>query len=389
MKQRIVDLLKYNRVVYITYYYVVSFFINIMNLFIKTDDKLIIFNSFAGRKYDDSPKVVFELMRKDPRFKEYKLVWAFHEPEKFNIEGAEKIKTDCFKYFLTILKARVWITNSSFERGLHIKGKNTLYVNTWHGSPIKKMGSDLATYNQSFRPKGKNIIDVFNAQSVHDIDIYSKCFGIPRERFIKFGLPRNDELVDYTEQRRNDLKKRLNITEDKRVILYCPTFREYEKDKDLSVVLTPPMNLIKWEKELGEEYILLFRAHYEVSKVMDIKENEFVRNVTNYPSLNDLMIVSDILISDYSSVFIDFSVMDKCMIHFTYDFDKYNEKRGMYFDLRQYLSGADNEDDVIKMIKSLSYEEEVEKTRMFREKYVEFYGNAGQKTVNYIAERIL
>lgn len=389
MKQRLVNFLKYNKVAYSVYYHVMSFCINILKLFIRTDDKLILFNSFAGRKYDDSPKAIFEVLKTDPRFKDYKLVWAFHQPEKFDVEGAEKIKTDGFKYFKTALAARVWVTNSSVERGLSFKGKNTFYLNTWHGSPIKKMGSDISADNQSFGSKGKTHVDIMNTQSYFEADIFTKCFDIPRDHFIEVGLPRNDELANYTENHREELKKKLNIPVGKKVLLYCPTFREYEKDENLGVVLAPPMDLKKWERELGDQYVLLFRAHYEVSKVMEIKQNDFVRNVTDYPNLNDLMIVSDILISDYSSIFFDYSIMDKVMLHFTYDYDKYEAKRGMYFDIREYLNGADNEDDLIDRMESLNCQNEVERTRAFRERFMNFYGNAAEGTVDCIAGHIM
>ena len=389
MKQRIVSLLKYNKTVYKIYYYVMSACLVIMRAFIKVDNRLILFNSYAGRKYDDSPKAIFEAMKVDPRFKDYKLVWAFHEPDKFQVEGAEKIKTDGFRYFKTALAARVWITNSSIERGLHFKGKNTFFLNTWHGSPIKKMGSDIASDNQAFSSMGKSSVDIMNTQSYFEADIFTKCFGIPRDHFIEVGLPRNDALANYSEEERNALRKRLGLPVDKKIILYCPTFREYEKDENLGVVLAPPMNLDKWKKGLEDNYVLLFRAHYEVSKVMEVKENEFVRNVTDYPNLNDLMIVSDILISDYSSIFFDYSIMDKVMLHFTYDYDKYEEKRGMYFDIRGYLSGADNEDELISLLINLTYPEEVERTKFFRNKYMNFYGDAAQQTVNCIADHVI
>ena len=389
MKQKLVNFLKYNKVAYAVYYRVMSFCMNVLKLFIKTDDKLILFNSFAGRKYDDSPKAIFEEMRKDPRFKGYRLVWAFHQPEKFQVDGAEKIKTDGMHYFRTALAARVWVTNSSVERGLHFKGRNTFYLNTWHGSPIKKMGSDIAADNQSFGTKSENLVDIMNTQSYFEADIFSRCFGIPRDHFIEVGLPRNDALANYTTEEREQIRRKLGLQDGKKVILYCPTFREYEKDENLGVVLVPPMNLKKWEAELGDKYVLLFRAHYEVSKVMEVQENEFVRNVTDYPALNDLMIASDILISDYSSIFFDYAIMDKVMLHFTYDFDKYEEKRGMYFDIRDYLSGADSEDSIIAVLRNIDTRKEIDKTVAFRNKYMNFYGEASKKTVDCIAEHVL
>ena len=386
---KLINLIKYNKCIYYIYFYVMSFFVNFLKLFVIPNDKILLFNSFAGRKFDDSPKALFDAIKKDKRFTNYRLIWAFHEPDKFVVDGAEKIKTNGFLYFKTALAARVWITNSSVERGLSFKGKKTLYLNTWHGSPIKKMGSDIDSNNLSFKSKSKNLVDYMNTQSLFEAEVFSRCFNIPRENFLEVGLPRNDILKKYTSEYREKIRKQLGISEDKKVILYCPTFREYEKDENLGVVLTPPLSLEKWNDNLSANYVFLFRAHYEVCKVMNIEENEFVKNVTNYPILNDLMIASDILISDYSSIFFDYSIMDKCMLHFTYDYDKYSSKRGMYFDIRDYINGASFEDDLIHILSNLNEDLEIKRTQAFRNKYVNFCGNATDRTVDFVADMIL
>lgn len=385
MKQKLTNFLKYNKVAYSIYYAVMSFCIGILKLFVKTDDKLILFNSFAGRRFDDSPKAIYDVMKKDSRFESYKLVWAFHEPDKYT--GVEKIKTDGFNYFKTALKARVWVTNSSVERGLSFTGKHTYYFNTWHGTPMKKMGSDIDTSNTSFGSKSENHFDVMMSQGTFDTDVFSRAFNIPRERFLESGLPRNDILANYTESYRNDIRSKLGIDNDKTVILYVPTFREYEKDENYGVVMAPPMDLGKWEKELPN-CVLLMRAHYEVSKVMNVQENSFIRNMTSYPDLNDLYIAADIMISDYSSVFFDYSITGKPMLHFAYDYEKYSSKRGMYFDIRDYVSGADNESELIAIIKSLDAKKEMEKTIVFRNKYINFYGHASKDAVDCIAKEL-
>ena len=391
MKQRITNILKYNKVLYIIYFYAMSACLSLLRLFTRTNDKLILFNSFAGRKFDDSPKAIFDVIKVDPRFKGYKLVWAFHQPEKFVVDGAEKIKTDGFKYFRTAIAARIWITNSSVERGLNFKKKNNYFFNTWHGTPLKLMGSDISLDNQSFgnkRSRKVSTYDAFCSQSRYETKIFSKSFRIPLERFIEAGLPRNDILAHYTEDQRQFFRSKLNIKPDQTVILYCPTFREYDKDESLGVVMAPPMDLKKWEMELGGGYVLLMRAHYEVSKVMNIEDNNFVKNMTDYPNLNELFIAADILISDYSSVFFDYSITGKPMFHFCYDYDKYSCKRGMYFDIRKKISGGDSEEQVIKLIKSMDTVSESKKSAAFRDEYVNFYGSATKAAVDCIASEL-
>ena len=98
MKQKLINFLKYNKFAYNVYFHVMSNLINFLKIFVKTDDKLILFNSFAGRKFDDSPRAIYECMKDDIRFKDYKLVWAFHNPEKYDVP--RKIKTETWiKFF--------------------------------------------------------------------------------------------------------------------------------------------------------------------------------------------------------------------------------------------------------------------------------------------------
>jgi CDP-glycerol glycerophosphotransferase len=148
------------------------------------------------------------------------------------------------------------------------------------------------------------------------------------------------------------------------------------------------MNIKLWEKELKEEFCLLFRAHYEVGKVMQIEENDFIKNMTDYPSLSELMIASDILVSDYSSIIFDYCVMDKAVYLFCYDYDLYEDKRGMYFDIRNYFQNGINENEVIELLKNMDKEKELICIKAFREKYLNYYGNAVEASLDYIYENI-
>ena len=197
IKRRLFYIVKYSFVVYSVYYVVGTLFLRLLKFFIKPDDKLILFSSFGGRKFDDSPKTLYELMLKDKRFGDYKLIWAFTNPDEVELSEDRKIKCDTLNYYVTALKARVWITNSSIERGLSFKGKNTFYFNTWHGTPLKKMGADISADNQSFKGKTKNRCDVFLVQGEYEADIFSRVFTIEREKIRLIGLPRNDILIIY------------------------------------------------------------------------------------------------------------------------------------------------------------------------------------------------
>ena len=265
-----------------------------------------------------------------------------------------------------------------------------MYFNTWHGTPIKKMGTDIPKTNKSFsKVARKSNIDVFTVQGDFEADVFSRVFHINKENILKSGLPRNDRLSKYNSEYKEELKRKLNLPADKKIIFYAPTFREFERDSQRNCVLKPPIDLKRWEEELKDKYCLLFRAHYEVGKVMRIQSNDFIKDMSDYPNLEDLMIASDMLISDYSSIFFDFSIMDKPMLHFTYDYEKYSAKRGLYFDVRQELSGCDNEKELISLLKNMDFQLESAKTAQFRNKYVNYFGNATEQAIDCIYNHLV
>ena len=389
MKDKLMALVKYNGWIYTVYFHLCSLAVNILKLFVRTDDRLILFTSFGGKKYDDSPKVLYEAICKDERFQKFRCVWAFHRPADFEDCKLESVKTDTLQYFKTALKARCWITNSSIERGLRFKGKRTFYFNTWHGTPIKKMGSDISQDNTSFRGKAALPIDRMTVQSDYEAEIFGRSFDIPAQKFLKAGLPRNDCLCHCTMEDREKLREKFHLPSDKAIVLYAPTFREYQKDSARRCVMNMPFQIAKWEESLADRYVILFRAHYEVAKVMGIQDSDFIRDVSTYPNLNELMILSDVLISDYSSIFFDYSIMEKPMLYYTYDYDEYAQKRGMYFDIRTFLHGSDKEEGVIQILQDLDVAAEQERARSFKKKYVPYYGKATQQSLDCILHHIV
>ena len=365
--------------------------LKLLGFFIRTDDKLILFNSYGGKKYDDSPRAIYEQMLKDDRFSDCKLVWAIQEPDKVRVSGrAEVVKADSFKYFITALKAHVWVTNSSMERGLNFKKKGTLCFNTWHGSAIKVMGIDIKDENQSFKSKVLVRADIMLAQSQYDIDTFSHAFQLPGSRFRMTGLPRNDVLANYTKNDVDRIKEKLGLDKSKIVLLYAPTFREYTKGTNNEVVLNVPMDLKHWQDVLGDGYVVLFRAHYEVAKHMKVEGYPMFLDMSSYPDLNELMIVADALISDYSSIYFDFSVTHKPMYCFAYDYDEYIANRGMYLSLKDELPCAIHEDEngiIGELLKFSETKEEMQKqTVAFQQKYVTECGHGAEKSCDIIAD---
>lgn len=385
----IINIVQRSKLLYDLYYYFGTFIINLLKRTLKPDPKLIVFNSFGGKKYDDSPKAIYSKMLEDQRFNDYKFVWAFSNPATFSIPRGNIVKVDSIQYYKAVLKARVWITNTTMTRALGFTGINTFSLNTWHGSAIKKIGTD-AINEGTFVSKNSNFDSIFLAQGVYDRSVFSQAFNISKEKIKIIGLPRNDELaVPKSLSEINSIKEKLSIPLEKKVILYAPTFREYVREGS-ACILDLPIDFEKWKKTLEEEYVLLIRAHHAIIKTMSIVENNFIKDVSIYPHLNDLMIVSDILISDYSSIFFDYAIQGKPMFCFSYDYDQYEKERGMYFDIRKELDNdnLDTEEKMLSAIINIDVEKRIEVTKKFRDKYVQKYGTATLDTLDLINNAI-
>lgn len=388
MKSRIKAFVKQNKVVYSLYYHLGSLFLRFIGLFVKTDPDLILFISYGGQKYDDSPRVVYEYLLKHPVSSKHKYVWAFVDPDKFP-QVEQKVKVDTLSYYITAMHAGYWITNSSASRGLNFRKKQTKNYLFQHGmAGIKKIGIDVEQFDKAFRIGFHETFDAIFIEGKKELDILPRAWRMDSSLFHMTGLPRNDDLATVTEDEIKSIKDRLGIPQSKKVILYAPTFREFSRAEDGRNTLGIPFDFSKWEAVLGQEYVLLVTAHYEVAKLLDeLPKNDFVINAFQYPVLNDLIKVSDILVSDYSSIVFDYSIMERPIFCYGYDYDTYSAERGLYTDLEQLFSHGvlRTENEVLKAIQEINYEQECEYTRShIKHEYIAAYGDAAEKAIQII-----
>lgn len=239
-KGKFINIVKGNKGLFCLYYFVMSGFVNFLRVFVKTDDHLILFVSYGGRYFNDSPRCIYEAMKSDARFRGYKLVWAFRCPADHPLE--DSVKIDTIKFYLTALKARCWVTNSIVERALSFQGKNTYYFHTTHVA-LPKYGTndnnDRVVFGRGFKYK----YDCSCAQSDEEKKIQQRKYGLRDEQILVCGYPKNDALACTDPRVRIKVLNRLGISEDKTVLLYAPTFR----DESLTKYRTP-VDFGKWKK---------------------------------------------------------------------------------------------------------------------------------------------
>lgn len=373
---------------------------------VKVDEKTLLFCCFNGKSYSCSPKAIYEYMINTDEFKDYKFIWAFSDEKKYkNLEknkntSVVKIRTKEYKKCLA--KAKYWIFNYKIPDFLYPK-KNQIFVQCWHGTPLKRLGCDLEHFDNVL-----NTIDGIKKR--YKIEASKFTYFISPSKFasekfisawnlkeigkeniiVEEGYPRNDFLFNYNEKDVQKIRKKLGIENDNRkIILYAPTYRSDQHQTGLGYVYKEEIDFKKMEEKFGKEYLILFRPHYFIANSFDFdKYKGFVYNVANIDDINELYIISDILITDYSSVFFDYANLKRPMIFFMYDLEHYkNESNGFYIDLNE-LPGpiVETQEDLEKSIEDVDFNiGSSKKYKEFNEKYNYLDdGNASKRVIEKV-----
>lgn len=373
LRNKIVYILKHNLAIQRLYSLTMSIVFRIVGAFIKTDPDLVLFVSFMGKSFNDSPKAMFDYMKAHPEYLKYDCVWAFESPDKY--PDLKSVKIDTFDYFKTALKAKYWVTNTNIERGLKFKKRGTVYLNTWHGIALKTIGNDCP----GRKDYNFDTLDYLAISGEYDAKVFRSAFNAKEESYLRCGMPRNERLWNAVPEEKEEMRTKLGIPHDKKAILYAPTWRD-SLDGGASYDFNPPIDFKNWRELLGEEYVVLFRHHVITTKVSGFTFDEFLRDVSSYPDVNDLMIAADILVTDYSAIAFDYSILCRPILCFAYDYDSYLASRGTYFDMDSSYPNKScrTEKELLERIITLDYSAECKNTEIFRNQFVE-YGQEATK----------
>ena len=360
---------------------------------------IILFESNLGRNYTGNPRAVYEEMVRQGLDEKYECVWFFENPRK-KIPGKAKIvKRARFQYLYYMAVARVWLFDCRQPEFL-IKRKETSYIQTWHGTPLKKLALDMEQidsvvsssieeYHEQFR-KNTSTWDYLVSQNRFSTETFRRCFAFEDKPILEVGYPRNDILFRRNNEKYiNKLKEQYNIPKDKKVILYAPTWRDNEFYVQGCYKFVSPLDFKKAQEELGDEYVFLVKYHYLVSDKIDWSEYEgFVYSFNEKVDISRLYLIADMMITDYSSVMFDYSLLKRPMLFFAYDLENYeNNLRGFYFDFLKEAPGpiSKTTDQLIADIKNYDKTEWASKYAAFSEKYNKADdGKASEKIVEKI-----
>lgn len=320
-----------------------------LGIVIPKNDKIIIFESFLGKQYSDNPRAIYEYLRENNP--EYKMFWSVERNSinKFKDYDVQTLHRFSVRWLILMNRAKYWVSNSRLPLWIP-KPNKTIYIQTWHGTPLKKLALDMdevhmpGTNTQQYK---KNFItetakwDYLVSPNAYSTEIFRRAFKFEKE-IIESGYPRNDYLVNNNnENEMFKIKSRLKIPVNKKVILYAPTWRDHKFYGRGRYKFDIQMDLDLLKKEISDEYILLIRMHYLIAENIDLsKYDDFVYDLSLYEDIRDLYLISDMLITDYSSVFFDYAILNRPIIFYVYDLEEYRDTlRGFYFDIESKAPG--------------------------------------------------
>lgn len=337
-------------------------------------ENVILFETFMAKNYSDSPKYIYEYIAQN--HPEYECVWAINDGAKIPY-GAKTVKRFSFQYayYLAVSKYLVFNVRPPLW---YRKREEQVFLETWHGTPLKRLVFDQEEvtsaspkYKQQFYRQRKDW-DFLVSANTFSTKTFRSCFLYEGE-MLEYGYPRNDILYwPNKDEIAQQLKEKLGIPKDKKTILYAPTWRDDQHYGSGQYKFELALDLKLMKERLQDDYVVLLRTHHYISDHIDVSGlGDFVINLSSYDDISEIYLISDICITDYSSVFFDYANLKRPILFYTYDFDKYkNQLRGFYIDMNTEVPGPllYTSEQVVQAIEDID-----EITEEYKERYDQFY----------------
>lgn len=324
-------------------------------------EKTILYETFHGKSMTDNPYAIFKAIQKKIEFEDYMHVWVINthsiETDRFkNCSNIRFVKVNSDEYLYYLARAKYLINNTSFPQ-YFCKRNEQIYVNTWHGTPLKTLGIDMNGPIEQLKNLQRNFLQSDyilspNSYTTEKLVKSHNLDGIYSGEVLEVGYPRidlinNTNKIDITKK----LKSYVHIQENKKIALYAPTWRgNVGKETDIKKKVKTIISNI--QENLDSEYQLLLKVHPLLYKYF--KDDKELSNlfIPDSIDVNETLSIVDLLITDYSSIFFDFYIKNKPIILYIYDKEEYLSDRGTYLefsDLNCYV--AENKDELNKLIK--------------------------------------
>ena len=299
----------------------------------RRDPHSVLFNSFAGR-YSDNPRAVFEELVR--RRTDLQPTWVSSTDLP---DGVDRVAPRSRDYARAAGRASVVVSNEALPH--FVKKPGVTYLQTWHGTMLKRIGYDNPRYDadaEGLRRARRDYRrwDLLLSQNPHSSRTMRRAFRYDGE-ILESGYPRNDLLLSpQAAQVRQQVREQYGVADDVLLVLYAPTFR----DESTDVPGPLPLDLALLQSAFGESVHVLARLHHRMTGALTEPPSPAWSDASDHPDIRDLYLASDVLLTDYSSVMFDYAVTGKPMLFFPYDLELYRDRlRGFYFDLTEQAPG--------------------------------------------------
>ncbi|MCQ4083139.1 bifunctional glycosyltransferase family 2 protein/CDP-glycerol:glycerophosphate glycerophosphotransferase [Streptomyces sp. RB6PN25] len=305
-------------------------------LLLPVDENLAVYAAYWYRGYACNPAAIYEKARElAPGVRG---VWVVGKDRAGSMPpGVDHVVAGSARHLRTMARAKYLVNNVNFPYELS-KRPGSVLVQTQHGTPLKKMGTDLRDYPVA--AGGLNFErlveqcgrwDFLVSPNPHTTEVFTRVYP-GRYEVLPTGYPRADRLVNATADEVRRVREGLGIAPGQTAVLYAPTHRDYRDEAEL------PLDPERLAAELGPDHVLLVRAHYFDARG-DVQLRD-VKDVSAHPSIEELCLAADVLVTDYSSVMFDYAALDRPIVIYAPDWEVYRRTRGVYFDLLQQPPGS-------------------------------------------------
>ncbi|MEU7305962.1 bifunctional glycosyltransferase family 2 protein/CDP-glycerol:glycerophosphate glycerophosphotransferase [Streptomyces sp. NPDC007206] len=319
-------------------------------LLLPADGTLAVYAAYWNRGYACNPAAIFEKARElAPGIRG---VWVVAKDGADSVPpGVEYVVEGSPRWLRTMARAKYLVNNVNFPYELP-KRRGAVLVQTQHGTPLKKMGTDLRDHPAAARGMNFDRLaeqcgrwDFLVSPNPHTTEVFTRVYPGGYE-VLETGYPRVDRLVNASPDRVNCIRGKLGIAPGQTAVLYAPTHRDHEEEPAL------PLDVQRFADQLGHDHVLLVRSHYFDTHRMP--QSKTIVDVSSHPSIEDLCIAADVLITDYSSVMFDYAALGRPILIYAPDWEPYQRSRGVYFDLLAEGPGAvaTTQEQLVKVFRS-------------------------------------
>ncbi|MET7284238.1 CDP-glycerol glycerophosphotransferase family protein [Streptomyces sp. NPDC005573] len=306
--------------------------------------------------------------------------------------GTDHVIPGTPRYWETLATAGYLTNNVNFPNAV-VKRPGAIHLQTHHGTPLKRMGLDQMAHPAA--AKGMDFAALMNrvdkwdysvSANSHSTRMWERAYPA-RFTSLDHGYPRNDVFYSATAADVRAARERLGIAPGRRAVLYAPTHRDYEAG------FTPRIDLAALSDRLGEDTVLLVRAHYfyggAASPLTGLRRSGRIVDVSSYDPVEELCLAADALVTDYSSIMFDYANLDRPIVIHADDWETYRTTRGVYFDLMAEAPGpvARTQEELTEILTSGAWHDEnAAKARAaFRARFCEYDdGRAAERVVRRV-----